>query len=207
VLIEPTTLTTSDGLELEGELRLPDQPTAAAVLLHPHPTAGGDMHSLVTSILAEGLPQAEVAVLRFNFRGVGQSGGSHEGGIGERLDALAAVDALAARVPDELPLALVGWSFGADVALTVDHPRLCGWVGVAPPLRIVALEKMVAADDPRPKLLVIPARDQFNPPEKAEPVVASWVNTTVEVVPGADHFLVGRGDRVVAAVTNFLSSR
>jgi alpha/beta superfamily hydrolase len=188
-------------------MRLPEHASAAAVLLHPHPTAGGDMHSLVTSILAEGLPAEEVAVLRFNFRGVGRSGGSHEGGVGERLDGLAAIDALAARVPAELPLALVGWSFGADVALTVDHPRLCGWVAIAPPMREAALDEMVAADDSRPKLLVVPARDQFNPPEKAEPQVASWVNTTVEVIPGADHFLVGRGDRVITAVTNFLSPR
>jgi alpha/beta superfamily hydrolase len=75
---------------------------------------------------------------------------------------------------------------------------------MAPPLRVVKLEDMVAAHDPRPKLLVQPEHDQYRPPDSARAVIADWVNTRLEVVPGADHFFVGRVDRVPPLVLAFL---
>ena len=194
--IEPVQLHTADGLTLEGELRVPDGARAGAVLAHPHPLHGGNMRSIVIGALFAGLPAAGVAALRFNFRGVGASEGTHDEGRGERLDVVAALDTLAGTVgAPGLPLVLAGWSFGADTSLAVDDERHAGWFAVAPPLRHT--DDVAAANDPRPKLLVVPARDQFRAPESAREVVASWTNTELTVVPGADHFLVGRTDRVV----------
>lgn len=195
-------LTTVDGLTLEAEAHIPEQAWAAAVLTHPHPLHGGTMRSLVPSTLFAALPLAGVACLRFNFRGVEGSGGSHDGGVGERYDVVAAVDALAATAPG-VPLALVGWSFGADVALAVTDPRVAGWCAVAPPLR-THTDDMAAATDARPKLLLVPERDQFRPPGEAAELTARWVNTRIEVIPGADHFLVGRTDLVTELVLGFL---
>ena len=103
-----------------------------------------------------------------------------------------------------LPLVLAGWSFGADTSLAVGDERVDGWCCVAPPLRMVAGEDMVAAQDPRPKLLVVPEHDQFRPPDSAREATADWKNTRIEVVPGADHFLVGRVDRVPPLCIGFL---
>jgi len=148
------------------------------------------MRSLVTSELFRSLPDAGLVVMRFNFRGVEGSGGEHTGGAEEHLDVEAAVGAVAGLVPD-LPLVLSGWSFGADVALTVVDPRLAAWFLVAPPLRVVPLDEMGAARDARPKRLAIGERDPFRPPASAAELTASWVNTEIVTVAGADHFFAG----------------
>jgi alpha/beta superfamily hydrolase len=188
-----------------AEVTLPDDVTAGAVLLHPHPLNGGNKESSVTGTLFGALPGHGVAVLRFDFRGVGRSTGSHGGGIDEALDAQAALDALAGEVAD-VPLILAGWSFGAEVALQVIDERLAGWALVAPPLAIVPAEALVAAHDPRPKQLLVPEHDQYCPPDRAREATAGWVDVQLDVIPGADHFLAGRADPVVDATVAFLAA-
>jgi alpha/beta superfamily hydrolase len=201
---ETLRLTTSDGIELEAEAAVPDEPQAAVVLCHPHPLQGGSMRSLVTSELFTALPAADVAVLRFNFRGVEGSGGEHGHGVGEQDDVVAALDAVGELVPGRPPV-VAGWSFGADVSLAVTDDRIAGWFAIAPPLRVLPAEAFAAGPDPRPKLLAVPERDQFDPPPKARERTAGWVDTRLEVVAGADHFLVGRTARVVELLLGFLA--
>ncbi|HEX9530664.1 MAG TPA: hypothetical protein VF954_05970 [Acidimicrobiales bacterium] len=196
MVIEPIRLHTSDELALEAELSVPPDPRAAVVLAHPHPRQGGNMRSIVPGALFAALPGLGVAALRFNFRGVEGSEGSYGGGIGERHDIVAAVGALH-DVTEGLPLVLAGWSFGADTSLAVVDERITAWMAIAPPLRTAPIEDLVASADPRAKLLVVGDHDQYRPPEQARPLVAAWVNTELEVVAGADHFFVGRTDRLV----------
>ena len=195
---------TSDGLTLEGELAVPSAVKAAALLTHPHPMHGGSMRSIIPSALFEHLPQDEVACLRFNFRGIGASEGQFDDGRGERLDIVAALDVLHPIV-EGLPLLLAGWSFGADTALSVTDSRVSAWMAVAPPLRDEKLGGMAAASDHRRKLLVVPQHDEFCNPEQAATKTQSWMNTQLEVVKGADHYLVGRTDAVVKQAQNYLS--
>ncbi len=198
--IERVTLKTADGLALEGELAVPDEPWAAAVLAHPHPQYGGSMRSIVISALFAALPDAGVAALRFNFRGVEGSEGQFDDGHGERNDVVAAVDALHP-ITEGLPFVLAGWSFGADMSLSVDDERASAWFAVAPPLRSDG--DYAAATDPRPKLVAVPEHDQFRSPSSAKPILDSWTNIRVEVVKGADHFLVGRTDKAVELFLDF----
>jgi alpha/beta superfamily hydrolase len=128
---------------------------------------------------------------------VGRSEGTHGGGRDERADLVAAIDVLAP-ITEGLPLVLAGWSFGADTSLTVGDGRLAGWLAVAPPLRRSALAEMVAAADPRPKLVAVPEHDQYRPPGSARPIVGEWTNTRLEVIRGGDHYLVGRADQLMA---------
>src|SRR5436309_8796531 len=134
VTLERVTLKTSDGLALEGELAVPDEPWGAAVLAHPHPQYGGSMRSIVIGALFAALPENGVAALRFNFRGVEGSEGSFDDGRGERHDIVAALDVLHP-ITEALPLVLAGWSFGADTSLDVVDQRVTAWFAVAPPLR------------------------------------------------------------------------
>ncbi|HEV7525517.1 MAG TPA: alpha/beta family hydrolase [Acidimicrobiia bacterium] len=200
------TLTTSDGLNLEAEWALPADVRATAVLCHPHPQYGGTMRSIVISALFEALPAHGVACLRFNFRGVEHSDGAYSEGRDEPLDVMAALDAATAAGTTE-PLALIGWSFGADMALGIDDPRITGWVAIAPPLRFGGSHTYDSvAHDPRPKLLVLAAHDDFRAPEEIETEAAAWSSTRVEVVAGASHFFVGRTERVVSLVVDYVET-
>lgn len=163
------------------------------------------MHSLVVSTLFNHLERSGCAVLRFNFRGVGSSEGEHDFGEGEQLDVQAAVEAMAAAGDEQCPLVLAGWSFGADTALTCVAPELSGWFLVAPPLRVLSADRFKAATDPRPKWLAVPERDQFNPPDQARAAIADWANAEIHPIGGADHFLVGRTDRLNELIDEFLA--
>jgi uncharacterized protein len=194
---------TADGLGLEAELAAAGDEWGGAVLCHPHPQFGGTMRSIVIGALFEALPATGMTCLRFNFRGVEGSDGRFDEGRGEREDARAAVGTLAARLGPSAPLVLVGWSFGADVALSVREPRLAGWVAVAPPLRFVDGDAGVGADG-RPKLVALAEHDEFRAPADAQAVVSAWAATEVAVVGGASHFFVGRTDALVAVVRRFM---
>jgi len=189
-------LHTEDGLRLEAELAVDEHvaTTGTVVLCHPHPQYGGTMRSIVISVLFAELPSAGYRCLRFNFRGVERSQGAYGDGVGETLDAVAAVRTTADLHPG-LPAALAGWSFGGDVALSVTEAALAGWVAIAPPLRI--RPPYAAAQDARPKYLVLAEHDEVREPSDVQQEVASWTATSVAVVPGASHFFVGRTDRVL----------
>ena len=187
---EPVAFTTEDGLELSGELSSVADPRALAVICHPHPLYGGNMYNNVVSELFHSLSGAGVRCLRFDFRGVGRSEGDHGGGETERRDVEAAIGAVAAGHPEsaETPVLLAGYSFGADVSLTVDHPGLAAWLVVAPPLRLFPAERFSAGADARPKLLVSGTEDDFRPASSAAEFTAEWAATTVVPVEGTDHF-------------------
>jgi len=192
---------TADGEQIQAELFIPQAPTAAVVIAHPHPQMGGDMYTPVPAGFFRALDGVGAAGLRFNFRGVGDSTGSHDKGGAERLDVAACLDHLAQAVPG-VPLILSGWSFGADVSLTIDDDRVAGWFLAAPPLGVVDPSEMAAANLPAPKRLAIGEHDQFNDPAKAAATTADWENTTIETIANADHFF---GSQLPTLIEQFSS--
>ena len=98
--------------------REPGAPSAAAyaVVCHPHPLHGGSMDNKVATTLARSFHELGVPTIRFNFRGVGDSAGQFDDGVGETNDALAAVAYGRERWPGAA-LWLAGFSFGGHVAL------------------------------------------------------------------------------------------
>jgi hypothetical protein len=204
VPVQSLTITSEDGVRLEAEGA---DPTGAsrvtAVLCHPHPQHGGTMRSIVIGALFDALPASGVRCLRFNFRGVEGSTGVHDHGQGELLDVKAALDvADHSRGPTE-PMLLAGWSFGADMALATSDRRVAGWLAIAPPLRSSDRFDIVARDR-RPKHLVLGQHDEIRAPESIVSDIENWNATTVDVIPGASHFFVGRTDRVVDAAVSFV---
>jgi alpha/beta superfamily hydrolase len=206
-VIEQVRLVTSDGIGLEGEIstRAEHRPAAAMVLCHPHPQYGGTMRSIVISALFEAMPKRDVTCLRYNFRGVEGSEGFHDGGRGERLDAIAAIEELDRRVEPDVPMVLTGWSFGADIALSVREPRLAAWYAIASPLKFLD-DVEPTGTDPRPKLVALAEHDEVRSPEDVTAEMAGWTNTRIAVVPGASHFFVGRTDRLVDLATDQVTS-
>jgi alpha/beta superfamily hydrolase len=160
---------------------------ATAILLHPHPDFGGNRYHPVVDALYHGLP---VSTLRFDF--------SSSTVAVAQADVREAIDL----APDPA-VVLIGYSFGADVALSIADARVLAWYVVAPPLRLVDPGAMAAPTDPRPKRLVVPDHDQYSPPGRAIEITAGWVATTVETIPG-DHFLVGHAAEVLASAVSWL---
>lgn len=200
---EPLSIRTSDDLTLDARFRLPAAAPAVVVITHPHPLYGGSMDVPLVVELARATAAAGFGALRFDFRGVGRSGGQHEDGRGERADVAAAVQS-AHDLGAGAPVVLSGWSFGADLALTCDSVHVAGWCTVAAPLRFAGGDDLVAAHDERPKLLVVPRHDQFRAPDAAAEATAGWANTEITVIEGADHSLAGFSTDVAEHLRGFV---
>jgi alpha/beta superfamily hydrolase len=195
---EEIELHTADGLTLVGELSLPldREPVATIVALHPLPTHGGFMDSHILRKAAARLPAlADIAVLRFNFRGVTSPRGTSEGAFGhgddERLDLAAAMDLVAER---SLPHPwAVGWSFGTEVALKhgLAHP-LDGVILLSPPLHRTSEEELAAwTHSAATVVAVIPELDDYLRPVEAAERFAVAPNVELVTVEGGKHLWVG----------------
>lgn len=163
------------------------------------------MHASVIDGLFDALPAVGVPVLRFNFRGVQGSDGRHDHGNAERLDVAAAIEH-AVEQRSDAPARLIGWSFGADLALATSHPAVDGWVAIAPPLRVIDVADMPAGSDARPKHLIIGEHDAFRSPAEAALATSEWPATSIEEIDGADHFFGGGLDQLVEIVKSHLRS-
>jgi hypothetical protein len=204
---EPVTLHTADGLELVGELALPESAPAVAtlVMLHPLPTEGGMMDSHLFRKAAYRLPAlADLAVLRFNTRGTtseaGTSQGEFDNGESERLDVAAALDLVESR---DLPAPwLVGWSFGTDLAVRYGcDPSVVGAVLVSPPLRYSTADDLAQwAASGKPLVAIVPELDDYLQPDEARERFAVVPQARVVAVPGAKHLFVGYTETVLDAI-------
>src|SRR5206468_557251 len=201
------TLHTADGLELVGELALPEERAAVAtlVMLHPLPTQGGMMDSHLFRKAANRLPAlADVAVLRFNTRGTeseqGRSDGQFDDGDAERLDVAAALDLVEY---EDLPTPwLVGWSFGTDLALRYGcDPSVVGAVLISPPLRFSEQADLARwAESGKPLVAIVPELDDYLRPAEAEKRFAVVPQAKVIGVPNAKHLFVGYTETVLDAI-------
>jgi len=192
------TVVTSDGLTLVGELALPPgrPPVATLITLHPLPTHGGMMDSHVLRKAANRLPAlADLAVFRFNTRGTSSPRGRSEGAFGdgehERHDVAAAIGYCA---DADLPLLwLLGWSFGAEMALRWGNdPDVEGAILLSPPLlRAGDAELDAWAVSGKQLLALVPERDDYLQPPAARARFARVPQAEVIAVPGAKHLWVG----------------
>jgi len=211
---ENVELHTRDGLILVGELALPESvaPVATLVALHPLPTAGGFMDSHIIRKAAARLPAlADIAVLRFNFRGVssprGTSQGSFGDGVDEQWDLAAAMDLVLQR---DLPHPwLVGWSFGTEVTLKygLRHP-IDGAILLSPPLKRTTPDELAAwAGSGKRLVAVIPELDDYLRPPEAAVLFASVPEVEFVAVEGGKHLWVGeqQTSRVLSEIVQRLN--
>jgi len=199
---QPISLTVGPDLSLEALLALPPSPPAGVVICHPHPLYGGDMENPVVVRVQEVCAGLGLATLRFNFRGVGASGGVHGGGVGEQDDAAAALDALAKAMGGGT-LAIAGYSFGSRIAALVGSRdgRVGGIALIAPPL---AMSDFGFLEDIRvPTLAVAGTRDQYCPSDEFARFTAArpWIKAAT--IEGADHFFFGKLFPLGEAVTEW----
>jgi alpha/beta superfamily hydrolase len=214
--MEPVTFTTDDAARLEGEVRMPEgEPRGSAVLCHPHPRHGGSKdHPLLWAIRNDLAATRGLAVLAFNFRGVMGSGGTYGGGRDELRDVAAAIRTVRERAATELPTVLIGWSFGANVAVraAIDDRRVAALALIGLPLVPNDLS-LPPLPDPtdlralrRPVLLLAGEHDTFAPAPEVEAYATAFPSATVRIVAGTDHYF-WRREREAAAIVGGFAER
>jgi len=179
---------------IELAIDRPTEPRAqggVAAISHPHPLFGGTMDNKVVQTLARAFVQTGWTAVRHNFRGVGQTAGVHDHGIGEAADLLTVIGAQAGAGP----LAMAGFSFGAFVTcnalaqLPVDqHPASIVLVGTA----ASRFQVSPIAQELHERTLVIHGEQDDT---VALSAVMDWArpqSLPILVVPGVEHFFHGR---------------
>ncbi len=183
------------GDRLEATLRIPDDtPRGIAVVSHPLPTHGGTMRNPLVAGIARAIAGHGLLVLRFNFRGVGESAGRWTGGIAEVED-LALAIAEARSIAPDLPLALAGFSFGAVTTLRWlaqgGHADAIALAGV--PLRSVAFQPHELPPVPDGTFIVAAELDQYG---TAAELRAAYPRARIAEIAGVDHFFGAKRNEV-----------
>jgi alpha/beta superfamily hydrolase len=164
----------------------PGAPRGIALIAHPNPVQGGTLDNKVVQTLAKAFVALEYAAVRFNYRGVGQSVGEFDNGVGETDDALAAL-ARAKIQLGELPVVLAGFSFGSFVqtrvaqAVTAERMVLIG----------PAVNRFPIAPVPDDTIVIHGEEDEVVPLAD----VFAWARPQqlpIVVFPGCSHFFHGR---------------
>lgn len=165
-----------------------------AVIAPPHPLMGGSMESPVVTEIAWACERAGRASLRFNWRGVGASGGEASGDIGDAdVDFASAGRFMADTVPG--PVMACGYSFGALAALRASgrEPTPELRILVAPPSSMLDATLLEAA--PGKTLIVAGQDDEWVDASALSELSLHDPDTRVEVIPRCDHFFMsGLGD-------------
>ncbi len=196
-----------ESVQLEAKLREPKgTPLGAVVVCHPHPVYGGTMDNRVVYRAAKAVVESGFVALRFNFRGVGQSSGQYDQGIGEKEDTATAISWLGIRYP-ALPLALIGYSFGAWVGLQVGcvAPSVKALVGLALPLNLYDFEFL--SGNSKPALYIIGTRDEFCSQENLNGFARRMpASSSLHRIEGAEHFFADQLEIVGKFVAGFFKT-
>lgn len=179
----------------------PDEIIGTLVLCHPHPVQGGTMRHPILGSIAKDALEAGLVCVRFNFRGVGESTGHHDDGIGEVSDIAAITDFVERELPPLVGIA--GWSFGAAVAL-VWHARsgsAVPYVGIAPPVNSPLSPALPSPDSlvEAQRTFIVGENDQFVDVDRLA-VYAGTIGADLSIYKGADHFFVFKHDRLAGEV-------
>jgi uncharacterized protein len=202
---EEKVLIPCDGLALEGLLSVQEAlPVRGGVVLcHPHPLYGGEMDNPVVTVVAGIAFKEGFQTLRFNFRGVGESEGTHADGVGEKDDVRAAIEFLSTKV-DGPSLILVGYSFGARVGLPVaiEDVRVKGMVAIAPPLEMYDFDFLKGSK--KDKLVIVGNRDLYCPIGRLKELYQLLEDPkSLVVIQGADHFFSYHVDSLIQPLKEF----
>ena len=183
-----------------------------ALILAPHPRAGGHMNHPVAVQLFHLFMKRGFNVMRFNFRGVGRSQGEFDQGIGELADAATALDWLQSTNPAASQCWVAGFDFGAWIGmqLLMRRPETDGFISVSPPTNMYDFSFL--APCPASGLILHGSADTVVPTTEVERVVTKLrtqkgIVIDYDVIEGADHFWGQNLPDVESHVADYLDKR
>jgi hypothetical protein len=194
---------------LEAQISVPESSGVfkplGVVICHPHPQYGGTMANNVVRSIFNYFGKAGHPTIRFNFRGVGYSAGKFDGGKGEQEDTLAACQFLqknCVHLMENLPLLIIGYSFGAAVgcALINKSESIHGYVAISYPFTFIP-EFITHAITTKPKLFLMGSRDDFTAVADFEKVYSKFPEPkSKQIWSNIDHFWIGSEDLIIQAI-------
>jgi hypothetical protein len=193
------------NIVLEGRL-LENKGKKGVVICHPHPQFGGSMDNNVVDALSNTFFDCGFTALKFNFRGVGKSGGNFAGGEGEQEDVRAARDYLESISKDEIFLA--GYSFGAWVGAKVimTDSRFKKSILISPPVGLLDFGFLPEKNEI--KLIIYGEKDEFCPLGQLEEIFKDLKKEgRLRKVEGADHFYWGKEDIIKNLIKDYLREK
>jgi alpha/beta superfamily hydrolase len=183
-----------------------------ALILHPHPQYGGTMNNVVVYEMFYAFQRRGCSVLRFNFRGVGRSQGTFDGGIGELSDAAAALDWMQTQNPAAASCWIAGFSFGAWIGmqLLMRRPEIGAFVSVAPPANVYDFTFL--APCPSSGLIIHGRNDQVAPEADVQKLVdrltaQRGITISQKKVEGANHFFESHVPELIHEIEEYLDMR
>lgn len=190
----------------------PGENPPIALILHPHPKAGGTMQDPVTITLFEMFVAHGFSTMRFNFRGVGRSQGTFDAGVAELSDAAYVLDHLESLNESPSQCWVAGSSFGAYICLQLlmRRPEIDGFVAVAPPANHYDLSFL--APCPASGIIISGDKDVVAPPadiDRSLTKVRVQKGEIIEraTVAGANHFFQGKLDDMEKTAAAYLKRR
>lgn len=195
---------------LEGRYHPSDDPAApCALILSPHPKAGGHMDHRIPVAMYEQYKARGFAVMRFNFRGIGRSVGEYDNGQGELQDAAYALDWMQS-FNQNAPFTWVsGYSFGAWIGmqLLMRRPEIAGFISMSLPTN--TYDFAFLAPCPASGLVTYGSEDPLVPADDVDRVIerirvqkGTQISTTR--IEGADHFYTNHLEQTLDIIDDYL---
>ncbi len=194
---------------LEAEIFFPDneEKQKIALLCHPHPQFGGNLHNNVISALFNHFYKSNIPVLRFNFRGIGKSSGTYGRDEGEQEDVRTCVKYL---IENEgfKKVIIMGYSYGAAIGCSQINylENIIGYVAIAFPFDLFIKFKKQSQSS-KPKLFIQGDKDiiasfssffqhfgEIKPPKE------------YKIIKDADHFFWGGENQAAKFALDFIES-
>jgi alpha/beta superfamily hydrolase len=200
---EKRILIKSTDLKIEALVDL-SEGHKAVVVTHPHPLYGADMHNSVVRSVVQAYCRMGYSTLRLNFRGVGESEGQYDQGIGEQEDVRAAIRHFSDLGKTAIDLA--GYSFGAWVnALGLDDfAQVSRMIMVSPPVSFIDFSFF--SGNSKVKLVIAGSEDDIAPPSVIEGMLPRWnPHAIFKVIKGADHFYGEKTAELETIIQDFLA--
>lgn len=193
-------------IKLEAEYYQSTSDSKSAIIIcHPHPQFGGNMHNNIVSGVFKTFINNDISSLRFNFRAVGRSTGTHSSGRGELNDAQACVDYLINEKNIER-IFICGYSYGAAIGCSIVNysDNIVGYAAISLPWDFMGPKYKKLSQTHKPKLFIQGDRDDVAHYANFENHYDSYEDPKESIiVKGADHFYWGYEEQVASNVLEF----
>ncbi|MFX0038625.1 MAG: alpha/beta hydrolase [Promethearchaeota archaeon] len=192
-------------LEAEYFLSKTNVKNPLVLICHPHPQYGGNMYNNVVSGVFNKLIENDISCLRFNFRGVGRSTGSHSDGTGELEDVQKCIDFLIYEKNHE-KIIICGYSYGAAIGSSAINysDKIIGYISISFPWDFVDSKYKKLSQSDKPKLFIQGDKDTVARYETFEKNFNYYMKPKVKkIIAGSDHFYWGYELQIATEILEF----